>query len=123
MIRILIVEDRPEVRTGLLMLLSAEPDMNVVGLACNGRDALDRAAHLVADVVLMDVDMPVLDGIEASMQLTEQFPQLPVVILTIYDDAQTQARARRARAAGFVTKDKPVDCLLATIREVAAKVD
>ncbi len=121
MIRILIVEDRSEVRTGLHMRLSAESDMRVVGHACSGCDALEQAAALTPDVVLMDVDMPVLDGMETSIRFAQQHPHLPVVILTIEDDAHTRARAQRAHAAGFVTKDKPVDCLIATIRAAAAK--
>lgn len=119
MIRILIVEDRLEVRHGLEMRLAAEPDLQVVGLAADGFTALVLAEDLCPDVILMDVDMPALDGIETCSRLHQRYPHLPVVILTIHDDAGTRGRACQAQAAGFVSKEKPVDCLLSAIRDAA----
>lgn len=121
MIRILIVEDRPEVSLGLQMLLSSEPDMHVVGWACNCPAALESAMQLAPDVILVDVELPRQNGIETAAQLSEQHAQTPVVVFTIQDDRLTRARARHARVAGFVTKEKPVETLLATIREVVGR--
>lgn len=117
MIRILVVEDRAEIRLGLQMRLAAEPDMTVVGAAPDGSSALRMVAALSPDVVLMDVEMPVRDGIETCDALHERSPDLPVVFLTIHDDAHTRGRTARVGAAGFVSKDQPVDSLLAAIRQ------
>ncbi|MGE5603009.1 MAG: response regulator transcription factor [Nitrososphaerales archaeon] len=121
MIRVLIVEDRAEVRHGLQMRLAAEPDMEVVGSAGDCSAALVLAEDLRPDVVLMDVEMPRQDGIETTYALHRRHPEIPVVILTIYDDTCTRGRAARANAAGFVSKEKPVDYLLATIRDAAGR--
>lgn len=120
-IRVLVVEDRPEIRYGLEMRLDAEPDMQVVGLAADGLAALTLASEVLPDVVLMDVEMPALDGIETCRMLCERHPRMPVVMLSIHDDAGTQDRAALASAAGFVSKEEPVDRLLSVIREAALR--
>jgi DNA-binding NarL/FixJ family response regulator len=119
MIRILIVDDRAQVRLGLQMRLAAEPDMTVAGAVPDGSSALLLVEAVSPDVVLMDVEMPLYDGIETCIALHRRYPDLPVVFLTIYDDACTRARAAHAHAAGFVSKDRSVDSLLAAIRQAA----
>ena len=119
MIRLLIVDDQLAVRQGLRMLLTAEPDFQVVGEASDGEGALSLAQTLNPDVVLMDVEMPHSDGIAAAQALHTACPHVAVIMLSIHDDAMTQALARKAGAAAFVPKSIPADMLLAAIRQVA----
>jgi DNA-binding NarL/FixJ family response regulator len=119
MIRLLLVDDQPAVRRGLLMRLHLEPDMQIVGEASTGREALRLAQSLAPDVVLMDVEMPEMDGIEATAALRLAVSQSAVVILSIHDDAQTRGRAQAAGAVAFVEKRGATDSLLAAIRQAA----
>ena len=119
MIRLLIVDDQPAVRKGLHMRLAAESDLSVIGEAADGEAALDLAQSLCPDVVLMDVQMPRMDGIAAASALHALCPRASVIMLSIHDDARTRARAEDAGAAGFVAKSMPPDMLLATIRQAA----
>jgi DNA-binding NarL/FixJ family response regulator len=119
MIRLLLVDDQPAVRRGLLMRLHLEPDIQVVGEASTGREALRLAQSLAPDVVLMDVEMPEMDGIEATAALRLAVSQSAVVILSIHDDAQTRGRAQAAGAVAFVEKRGATDSLLAAIRQAA----
>jgi DNA-binding NarL/FixJ family response regulator len=118
MIRLLIVEDQPAVRQGLQMRLSAEPDFEVIGEAADGQTALDLVNRLCPDVVLMDVEMPCGDGIATTRALHLISPSTEVIILSLHDDACTQARAKQAGAAAFVGKSMPTETLLTTIRQV-----
>lgn len=118
-IRILIVDDQPSVRKGLVMRLAAEPDLHVVGEAAGGQAALKLAASLSPDVVLMDIEMPNMDGIAATSALHSLCPKSSIIILSIHDDKQTCERAEHAGAAAFVPKSMPTNNLLATIRQVA----
>jgi chemotaxis response regulator CheB len=99
MIRVLLVDDQPVVRRGLRVLFRLEPDLQVVGEASTGTEALALAQTLTPDVVLMDIEMPEMDGIEATAALRRVVPQSAVVILSIHDDAQTHGRAQEAQAA------------------------
>ena len=119
MIRLLIVDEQPAVRQGLRMRLAAEPDLEVVGEAADGEVALDSVQALCPDVVLMDVEMPHMDGIAATDTLRKLCPSTAVIVLSMYDDARTRARAEDAGAVAFVAKSLPTDTLLATIRQVA----
>jgi len=119
MIRLLLVEDELAVRQGLTMRLSAEPDFSVIGEAVDGEAALEMAGRLRPDVVLMDVEMPCLDGIATTCALLTICPSTAVIILSLHDDACTQARAKKAGAAAFVAKSMPSETLLTTIRQVA----
>jgi two-component system NarL family response regulator len=117
-IKILIVDDQATVRKGLRMRLEAESDLLVVGEAADGETALFLAKALAPDVVLMDVKMPRMDGIEATEALRIACPHAAVIMLSIYDDAQTRARAENAGAKAFVPKSVPTDMLRATIRQI-----
>jgi DNA-binding NarL/FixJ family response regulator len=119
MIRLVLVDDQPGVRQGLRMLLTLEPDMTVVGEGSNGREAMTLVQRLAPDVVLMDVEMPEMDGILATAMIHVGTPQSAVVMLSIYDDVSTRARADAAGAVAFVTKSGAIEVLLATIRQAA----
>ena len=121
MIRVLLVDDQAVVRRGLRVLFHLEPDLQVVGEASTGTEALALAQTLTPDVVLMDIAMPGMDGIEATAALCSMVPQSVVVILSIYDDAQTRGRAQAAGAVAFVEKRGTTDTLLAAIRQAAGQ--
>ena len=118
-IRLLLVDDRPAVRRGLKIWLALEPDLEVVGEASDGAEAISLARTLRPDVVLLDIEMPGMDGISATAALRSAAPQSAVVILTLYDDATTRTLAREAGAAAFVGKHQKEETLLAEIRRVA----
>jgi DNA-binding NarL/FixJ family response regulator len=119
MIRLLLVDDQPSVRQGLRMRLTVEPDMTVVGEASTGREALILVQQLAPDIVLMDVQMPEMDGIAATAEMRASTPQSAVVMLSISDDVSTRARAQAAGAAAFVHKSGAIELLVATIRQAA----
>lgn len=119
MIRVLLADDEPVVRRGLRARFQLEPDLLVVGEASTGAEALRLAQRLTPDVVLMDVEMPGMNGIAATAALRGVVPSCAVVILTIHDDVQTQARALAAGAAAFVEKRGSPDALMAAIRRAA----
>ncbi len=120
-VRVLIVDDQALVRTGFKMILEAEPDFEVVGEAADGQEALTQARSLSPDVVLMDVRMPELDGIEATRQLLgDEGATAKVVMLTTFDMDEYVYEALRAGASGFLLKDVPPEQLIAGIRAVAS---
>jgi DNA-binding NarL/FixJ family response regulator len=119
MIRLLLVDDQPTVRRGLGLRLHLEPDIQIVGEASTGKEALSMAQALAPDVVLMDVEMPEMNGIEATAVLSASLSTSAVVILSIHDDAQTRGRAQAAGAVAFVEKRGATDHLLAAIRQAA----
>lgn len=119
MIRLLIAEDHQLMREGLRALLTSIEDMRVIAEADDGQDAVARALDLGPDVVLMDVGLPGLNGIDATQRLATQRPDIRVLIVTMHDDAQTVDRALRAGARGFVLKGGGVDTLSDAIRTVA----
>ncbi|MEA2001436.1 MAG: response regulator transcription factor [Actinomycetota bacterium] len=123
-LRVLIVDDQALVRAGFVMILSAEPDIDVVGEAGNGVEALAAARDLQPDVILMDIRMPEMDGITATKKLCEGRPVDPscprVIILTTFDLDDYVYDALRAGASGFLLKDTPPDDLIDAIRIVAA---
>jgi len=118
-IRVLIADDQALFRGGLAMLLGVQPGIAVVGEAADGEEALRLAATSRPDVVLMDLRMPVLDGVAAIARLREQLPALPVVALTTFDDEATLLAALRAGAAGFLVKDVRAETLMEAIAAVA----
>jgi NarL family two-component system response regulator YdfI len=118
-IRVLIADDHMVVREGLRALLDAEPDMDPVGVACDGAEAVRLAGELAPDVVLMDLRMPGVDGIEAIHRIKAGYPEIQVVILTTYDDDQYIVRGLRAGARGYLLKDTDRNVLYETIRAAA----
>ena len=117
-IRILIVDDQPAVREGLRLRLSLEPELEVVGEAGDGADAIALAGSLRPDVVLIDVKMPGTDGIEVTAALKVVVREIAVVMLSLYDDIETRRRAKEAGVAAFVAKHR-MEELLAVIRRAA----
>lgn len=119
MIRIVVADDQPLVRTGLRMILDAEPDIDIVAEASNGNEAVAAAAAHAPDVILMDVRMPELDGIEATRAITAVDEPPRVLVLTTFDLDEIVYDALRAGASGFLLKDAPEDRLISAIRVVA----
>ncbi len=119
-IRTLVVDDQAMVRAGLRMLLAEEPDIEVVAEAGTGREAVAAAARHHPDVVLMDIRMPDLDGLEATRQIVAADEHARVLILTTFDLDEYVFEALRAGASGFVLKDDPPEQLIAAVRTVAA---
>jgi DNA-binding NarL/FixJ family response regulator len=117
---VLIVDDQALVRAGFRMILEAEEDMEVVGEAADGREAVAEARRLRPDVVLMDVRMPDVDGIEATRRLLSDGTDAKVVMLTTFDMDEYVYDALRAGASGFLLKDVPPEQLIAGIRAVAS---
>jgi DNA-binding NarL/FixJ family response regulator len=119
-IRVLAVDDEQLVRTGLRMILSAVGDIDVVGEARDGQEAVDRATTLHPDVVLMDIRMPGMDGLEATRRIRERADAPRVVILTTFDLDEHVFEALRVGASGFLLKDTPGEMLVAAIRAAVA---
>jgi DNA-binding NarL/FixJ family response regulator len=117
---LVIVDDQGMVRAGFRSLLDAEPDLEVVGEAADGEEALDVVRRLRPDVTLMDVRMPVLDGLAATRILAEEGVPTRVLVLTTFDLDEYVFEALRAGASGFLLKDAPAEELAAAIRVVAA---
>ena len=120
MIRVALVDDQAMVRAGFRMILESEPDITVVGEAGDGREAVDVVARSAPDVVLMDVRMPVMDGIEATRRLVASASQARVLILTTFDLDDYVYAALRAGASGFMLKDAPAEQLINAVRVIAA---
>jgi len=118
-IQVLLVDDEPNILRGLRMRLGLESDICVVGEATDGSAAVDMASRLSPDVVLMDVNMPVMDGIAATLELATRAPGSAVVILSMHDDHDTADRALAAGAVAFVAKQQIDNALLAAIRAAA----
>ena len=119
-IRVLVVDDQTMVRAGFRLLLADEPDIDVVAEAGNGREAIVSAARFHPDVILMDIRMPELDGLEATRRILATDTEARVLILTTFDLDDYVFEALRAGASGFVLKDDPPEQLLAAVRLVAA---
>ena len=115
-VRVLIAEDQALVRRGTSVLLSMEPDMEVVGQACDGIEAVDMAGQLRPDIVLMDLHMPRLGGVAATREITRNLPGTQVLVLTTLNDDETVFEAVRAGAHGYLLKDVTEQELLETIR-------
>ena len=120
MIRVLVADDQAMVRAGFRMLLGGEPDIEVVAEASNGLEAVDKAARFDPAVVLMDIRMPELDGLEATRRILAADASARVLILTTFDLDEYVYEALRAGASGFVLKDDPPEQLIAAIHTVAA---
>jgi DNA-binding NarL/FixJ family response regulator len=119
-VRVLVADDQSMVRAGFRMLLAGEPDIEVVAEASNGLEAIDKAARFHPTVILMDIRMPELDGLEATRRILAKNNGARILILTTFDLDEYVYEALRAGASGFVLKDDPPEQLLAAIRTVAA---
>ena len=119
-IRVLVVDDQSMIRAGFRRLLADEPDIDVVAEAENGIEAVDKVARFAPAVVLMDIRMPQLDGIEATRRILAASPGARILILTTFDLDEYVYEALQAGASGFVLKDDPPEQLIAAIRTVAA---
>ncbi len=119
-IRVLVVDDQSMVRAGFRMLLADEADIEVVAEASNGKEAVEKAARFDPTVVLMDIRMPELDGLEATRRILAADPDARVLVLTTFDLDEYVYEALRAGASGFVLKDDPPEQLIAAVRTVAS---
>lgn len=117
-IHVLLVDDQLIIRQGLKVLLELENDLTVVGEAENGKTALSQIALLKPDVVLMDIRMPVMDGVAATQRITQDYPQTKVLILTTFDDQDYVLEALQVGAMGYLLKDTPSEDLAQAIRSV-----
>ena len=118
-IQVLLVDDQALFREGLRTLLSVHPNLEVVGEANNGQEAIEMAAELQPDVILMDLRMPVLDGVAATRRLKESHPQCRVIVLTTFDDDEYVFDGLRAGAVGYLLKDVSSETLVEAIRTAA----
>jgi DNA-binding NarL/FixJ family response regulator len=119
-VRVVLADDQPLVRAALRMVITDAPDIEVVGEAGNGSEAVEAAERQRPDVVVMDIRMPGLDGIEATRRITQRAGGTHVIVLTTFDDDDTVYGALRAGASGFLVKDMALDDILAAIRVVAS---
>jgi len=117
-IRVMLVDDHPAFRTGLAALIENEPDLKVVAEAANGTDALQLFSDRLPDVVLMDLRLPGMGGVETTMAIRKQFPEARVIILTTFDTDEDIYRAIQSGAKSYLLKDTPNVELAATIRAV-----
>jgi DNA-binding NarL/FixJ family response regulator len=118
MIRLLLVDDQSLICQGLKAMLSLEKDLEVIGTADNGEMAIEQVALLKPDVVLMDLQMPVMDGREATRLISQQFPDVKVLVLSTFDDDRYITDSIRAGAKGYLLKDMPSEDLAQAIRVV-----
>ncbi|MGR3275419.1 response regulator [Acaryochloris marina NIES-2412] len=118
MIRVMLVDDQGIVREGLSSLLNTKPDLEVVGEAENGQVAIEKALEIQPDIILMDMRMPVMDGVAATQAIRQQAPQINILVLTTFDDEDYVSQAMRLGAKGYLLKDTPSDELAEAIRAV-----
>jgi DNA-binding NarL/FixJ family response regulator len=118
MIKILIVDDQSLIRKGLTALLETDEEFTLVGEAANGQEAIDLTAQLQPDVVLMDIQMPVVDGVAGTREISQQFPTVRVLVLTTFADQEYVSQALQAGACGYLLKNTPYEELNQAIRLV-----
>lgn len=119
MITVVIVDDHPLVRDGLRALIAGAPDIDIVGEAANGRDAVSKVLHVQPDVVLMDLDMPDLHGIEATRRIGKHSPSIAIVVLTMFEDDESIFAAIKAGASGYLLKGSDGADILTAVRAAA----
>jgi DNA-binding NarL/FixJ family response regulator len=120
MIQLLIADDHAIVRSGLKQLFAQEPDLRVVAEATNGTDTMNCVRQHQPDLLLLDINMPGISGPDLIQRLKRQQPQLPILVLSMHNEALMASRTIKAGAAGYVTKDAEPEILIAAIRKVAA---
>ena len=117
-IRILLVDDHPVVLDGLKSSFSKKNDYKVIAVACNGKEAIDKAVKLLPDIILMDISMPVMGGVEATTQLRKILPDIKILILTIYNKKEYINKLFSAGAHGYITKDVSFEELLYAVNTI-----
>jgi DNA-binding NarL/FixJ family response regulator len=115
MIRILLCDDQAIVTTGLTTILNSSPDLEVVDCAADGLEAYEKAINIHPDIILMDLKMPIMNGIEATTRIHEHFPEIKIIVLTTYDADEWVFDAIRAGASGYLLKDTPPENLIKAI--------
>jgi DNA-binding NarL/FixJ family response regulator len=118
MIKILLADDQSLIRKGLSALLTADEDFVIVGEAANGQEAIDLTAQLQPDIVLMDIQMPIVDGVAGTREICQRFPMVRVLVLTTFADHEYVSQALQAGACGYLLKNTPYDELNQAIRLV-----
>ena len=118
LIRLLIADDHALVRSGLRSMLKREPGFEIVGEAGNGREAVELCRILAPNLVLMDVRMPEMDGLEATRAIKRERPEIDILMVTMHDNNDYMLEAAKAGAAGYVLKDAPREELIAAVRRV-----
>jgi DNA-binding NarL/FixJ family response regulator len=117
MIRVLICDDQSIVSEGLQLILETDPDIEVVGIAADGAEAVEKVGTLAPDIVLMDLKMPGMNGVQATQVIRRDYPDMPVLVLTTFDADEWVFDAVRSGAAGYLLKDTPRDRLLLAVKE------
>ena len=118
-IKVLVVDDHAVVRSGLASILAAQPDMAIIGEARDGPEAVNKALELKPDVILMDIFMPNLSGIDAMIAIKEKMPEARVLILTVSESEENLFRALRFGAKGYLLKSASIDEVITAVRQVA----
>jgi two-component system nitrate/nitrite response regulator NarL len=118
-IRLLLVDDHRLVRDGLAAILEDETDITLVGMASNGQEAIEAAQALQPDIILMDIDMPILSGIAATQLLTQHYPQIKVLMLTMHNEDDYIMQVMQSGAVGYVQKNIEAELLIKTLRSVS----
>lgn len=121
-IRVLVADDHTLFRQGIVSLLGAQPDMEVIGEACNGKEAILEAIKELPDIVLMDIGMPGINGLDATKEIKKQIPKVEVLILTMHDREDYLFQSLQAGAAGYLLKGADVNELLSAIRSAKSGV-
>ncbi len=120
MIRVIVADDHAVVRRGLKEILTAEPDMSVIAEACDGREAIEMVRAHACDLVVLDVTMPGMNGLEVLKHLQHERPRLPVLVLSVHPEDQLALRVLKAGAAGYMTKESAPEELVKAVRRVVA---
>ena len=115
-ISVLIADDHPVMRDGLSRMLSSHPDIEVLDQASNGREAVQLAREIVPDVILMDISMPIMDGLEAIRIIHSEFPHIRIIGLSMYDEDDQAEASLNAGAVAYLSKSQNIDLILSTIR-------
>jgi DNA-binding NarL/FixJ family response regulator len=119
MARILIADDHPDIRAGVRALLSRNPDCEVCGEAKNGREAVEKVQQLVPDLIVLDVSMPVMGGIEAAREIRRIAPATKIILFSMYEDRQTETAGRQAGADAIIRKSEAATSLMPAVERLS----